>query len=352
MTFTDIAHQRLHNQHLLSGLSSAEDVVRSLGAVQSQDFAGAKWAVGQRTKSTTDEGITDLFNAGKILRTHMLRPTWHFVAPEDIRWMQMLTAPRVHMFNKYYYKKLDLDETTLKRGCEVLAQTLRGHHYLDRKAVQLVFQKAGITASGLKLTYLIMYAELEAVVCSGPIQGKQHTLALLAERAPQAVSLSHEAALAELTRRFFTAHGPATMQDFAWWSSLTMTEVKQGLSLIKTQCETVDGKAFYFVEAANASIVSPVVHLLPNYDEYIIAYKDRRPFAQLQLDNTPTYADLSYHFVTLDGQLVGGWKRGSASKACTVELNLFKKLSSAQQKELENAAKRLESFLRLPVALC
>jgi hypothetical protein len=146
MLLTDIANQRLHHQHLINGLSTADQVIRSLGAVQSQDFTGARWALGQRCISTTDDEIIRLYNEGVILRTHMLRPTWHFVLPEDIRWMQELTAPRVHAFNKYYYKSLRRDCT--QKGNDVLRRRFDGWHAVDWKRACAIL--SAMLASGLE----------------------------------------------------------------------------------------------------------------------------------------------------------------------------------------------------------
>ena len=349
MNMTDIAAQRLHNQFLITGLANPQNVVRKLGAMQAQDFTGAKWAVGLRSKDTTDGVVTKLFNEGKILRTHMLRPTWHFVAPEDIRWMQSLTAPRVHAFSKYYYKKEGLDEETLRKGMAVLGRTLKGGNQLTRTEVAAAFGDAGIDASGIKLAYLIMYAELEAVVCSGAMKGKQHTIALVAERAPHAKTLPKEQALKEFVTRYFTAHGPATIQDLAWWSSLSIADVKSGIELADLQQVEVEKKTFYFAKQADTTILSPLVHLLPNYDEYLIAYKDRSAAGQVVLDKAPAPDDFFYHFVTLDGQLVGGWKR-KIGKSPTIDLTMFKHFGAKQSKALDAAAQRLEDFMQLPVA--
>ena len=350
-TLADIAIQRLHHQHLIQGLSNPVDVVHHLGAVQSQDFTGAKWALGQRCASTSDDEVTRLFNEGKILRTHMLRPTWHFVAPQDIRWMQELTAPRVHAFNKYYYNKLGLTEAVLKNGSDILVKALEGGNELTRREMKETFDNAGIDAGGLRLAYLIMYAELEALVCSGALRGKQHTIALLAERAPEAKSLPREEALIELTKRFFASHGPASVQDLAWWSSLTIADLKIGIGLAGLQCIEVEDSTFYSVKSSEDIFHSPVVHLLPNFDEYVIAYKNRSPFTNLQLDKAPSYEELSSHFVTLDGQLVGGWKRAATPKLFTIQLNLFRKLLPEQLGALDITANRLEKFLGIPIKI-
>jgi hypothetical protein len=350
MTFSDIAAGRLHNEFLLQPLAKPQDVVRRLGAVQAQEFAFAKWALGVRTKNTTDATVTKLFNDGKILRTHALRPTWHFVAPEDIRWIQSLTAPRVHAFNKYYYNQVNLDTEILKKGTELLTAALKGQQ-LTRKEVTQLYTDAGIDVAGLRLGLLIMYAELEAVVCSGAMQGKQHTYALVSERAPQAQDMPKAQAVKELTTRFFTAHGPATIRDFAWWSSLTVADIKTGIELAGLQGMVVEGQTFYFAKKARTTIPSPVVHLLPCYDEFLIAFKERRPSMQIKLDHTPDSNDLFYNFIMLDGQLIGGWKRTQTTKAFTIQLNPFKKLTAAETKALEAAATRLQNYVELPVQL-
>jgi hypothetical protein len=103
MTKQDIAKQRLHNQRVENtNLKAPSDVVAWLGAVQAQDYAAAKWAIGLRSQHVTDVDVEQAFTNGKILRTHVLRPTWHFVTPEDICWLLKLTAPRVCAFNAYH----------------------------------------------------------------------------------------------------------------------------------------------------------------------------------------------------------------------------------------------------------
>lgn len=354
MTIADIANQRLHNQHLLSDAGSPEEVVRSLAAIQAQDFVGAKWAIGLRSK-TTDTAIQKLFDKGKILRTHALRPTWHFVAARDIRWIQELTAPRVHAFNKYYYKKLGVDDATVEKSNKLLSGALKGGNQLTKAEIVKIFTNGGLEdLKGLRFSYMLMYAELEALICSGAMQGKQHTYALLEERAPQAKSMPREKALAELTQRFFTAHGPAQIADFAWWSSLTTAEIKQGILLTKLKSADVDGKTYYFAEETPTTIPSPIAHFLPNYDEYFIAYKNRDAFSAgrtFKISRQPSYEDLSYHLLAIDGQLAGGWKREITAKSFTVNLNPFTAFTPVQQKALDTAIKRLSDFTGLPVDL-
>lgn len=345
-----VAEQRLKNQHLLTPLKNPAQVVSWLGAVQAQDFPGATWAVGQRCGAMQQQVIND-FNNGKILRTHMLRPTWHFVVPADILWVQELTGPRVLATTNSYFKKLGLDESILKKANAVLANALKGGKQLTRAEVKQVYASAKIDTTGLKLGFLIMYAELQGLICSGPIAGKQHTYMLLAERTPQAKSLPRKKALAELTKRFFTSHGPATIKDFSWWSSLTVADIKQGIELAKLKSFDLNGQVFYFSNNQAGELKTPIIHLLPNYDELLVAYKVRSATMSEGLSKVPSYEDLSYHIVTQDGRVIGGWKRQVTRDSFNVKLNLFKKLGVAEQSALEHAANNLQKFSGLKVNL-
>src|SRR5215212_3622871 len=245
----DIVRLRLHNQLLSQTTCTQPDqVVEWLGAVQSQDYAGGKWAVGQRMQAASDAALDKAFNEGKILRTHALRPTWHFVTPADIRWLLALTAPRVHALNAPYYRKLELDHNLFQRSTTALTQALQGGNQLTRDEVRSVLAQAGIATAGeLRMSYILMRAELDGVICSGARRGKQFTYALLSERAPQARQLEREHALAELASRFFLSRGPATVHDFARWSGLTVADAKAGLEAIKSQLllEQIDGQSYW-----------------------------------------------------------------------------------------------------------
>ena len=357
MTRWDIAHQRLHTQRIAGAKFETPDaVVRWLGAVQAQDYAGAKWAVGQRMRDATDAALDRAVADGTILRTHVMRPTWHFVVAADIRWLLALTAPRVKAASAYHDRQCALDDDTFDRSNAALANALQGGTHLTRAELASFLQHAGIATDDLRLGLIIMRAELDGVVCSGARRGKQFTYALLDERAPHAITLARDEALAELTRRYITSHGPATVQDFVWWSGLTITDAKAGLAMIEPEVmhETVDGQTYWF--AASAPVVrdpSPTVHLLPNYDEYIVGYTDRRA----ALDAPP--ADrldargnvLFNHTIILDGQIVGVWKRTVTKDAVIVEATPFAPLGTAETVALEGAVARYGRFIGLPAAL-
>ena len=230
----EVLSQRLNNQKLSSpDFPKPVEVVRWLGAVQAQDYNAAKWALALRMRKTTNAVIEEAYNEGKILRTHLMRPTWHFVAPEDIRWLLELTAPRVNIKSGPNYRKLGLDDAIFKRSNKALANALKGGKHLTRAVLRTVLNQSGVAADdSIRLAHIFLRAELDGVVCSGRRIGKQFTYALLEERVPATKTLTRDEALAKLTRCYFTSHGPATLQDFIWWSGLTVVDARHGIALI------------------------------------------------------------------------------------------------------------------------
>lgn len=354
MTNLKIAQQRLYNQHLTrAGFETPGEVVKWFGAVQAQEYALAKWALGLRLQQATDEAIEQAFTEGAILRTHIMRPTWHFVTAADIRWIQALTAPRVNVVNGSMYRQLELDERLFLRSNEVMVKALEGGKQLTRSELGLALEQAGIIATGIRLGYLIHRAELEAIVCSGARRGKQFTYALVAERAPQAKTLARDEALAELTRRYFMSHSPAQAQDFSWWSGLTVAEVKEGLEMVKQELvqEVIEGRTYWFSPATTpASLVSPKAYLLPAYDEYTVAYKDRRAVLEPALAESKKM-DILNPAIVIDGQVVGTWKRSLEKEIVTIKPNLFNPLGPAETQALAEAVQRYETFLGMTVKL-
>ncbi|HEX9067606.1 MAG TPA: winged helix DNA-binding domain-containing protein [Ktedonobacterales bacterium] len=349
----DIAGLRLHAQQLAEpACETPAEVVARLGAVQSQDFAAAKWAVGQRMPAGADADIQRAFDAGAILRTHVMRPTWHFILPADIRWMQMLTAPRVRALLAYYDRKLELDRPEMKRSKDAIVRALEGGKHLTRPEMSKALARAGIvTESGQRVGHILMHAELDALICSGAQRGKQQTYALVAERAPQATTLSRDEALATLTERYFTGHGPATVKDYAWWSGLTTADAQAGLDLVKHRLahESLDGKAHWRATSA-APQMQPVAraYLLPNFDEFTVGYADRSTLYHPRHATTfdPPMNQLG-NVMVLGSQLVGMWKRSLSRAAVTVTLRPASALADAERLLFLQAAQRYGDFLGL-----
>jgi hypothetical protein len=356
MATLDIARRRLHNQLITQPTNDAPgDVVQWLGAVQAQDYAAAKWAVGLRGHGMIDEAIEQAFASGALLRTHVMRPTWHFVSPADIRWMLALTAPRVHTVNASWYRKLELDDALFRYSNTVLAKALQGGKHLTRPELVSVLKLAGIaTGDILRFTYILIHAELDGIVCSGARRGKQFTYALLDERAPQARTLERDEALAEFARRYFTSHGPATVQDFVWWSGLTTAGVRAGLEMVKSQLthEVVDGQTYWFSPSPPpAKDLSQTAYLLPNFDEYIVGYTDRS--AMFDTSHThkldPLGNILFSHTMVLNGRIVGTWKRTIKKNTVVIEANPFTPLSEAETRAFTSSANHYGAFLNMPV---
>ena len=357
MTSTAIALRRLAQQRLAARpLATAAEVVAWLGAVQAQDYPGAKWALGQRMRAATDDAIERAFSDGAILRTHVMRPTWHFVTPADIRWMLALTAPRVNAAMAYYFRQFELDDALFARTNAVIAAALQGGQHLTRAELGTALARAGINATGTRLAHIVSRAELDAVVCSGPRRGKQFTYALLDERVPPARPLSRDEALAELTRRYFMSHGPATVRDFTWWSGLTVASAKAGLDMAGSALsqETLGGQPHWFAPSElSAAAPSHAPYLLPTYDEFLVGYAafdaTRRGGEQRgQGARAPLTFDAP---LVIGGQVAGNWRRSFQRGTVVFERAPFAPLTAAEDAAVTTAAERYGQFLGMPVAL-
>ena len=349
----DLPCERLRNQKLTrSDISKPADVVAWLGAVQAQDYSGAKWALGLRTNGVTDADVDCAFNEGAILRTHVMRPTWHFVAPADIRWILALTAPRVHAVNAHIYRKCELDDALIARSRSAIERALQGGRQLTRTELASALRRAGIAAEGVRLAYLVMHAELCAIVCSGARRGNQFTYALFEERVPRTKKLDREEALAELTRRYVTSHGPVTARDYSWWSGLTMREANAGLEMIKPALvqRQIDALTYWSVASRPVRRHRPApasAYLLPNYDEFLIAYKDRGAIVGMPraADGAVRPPDVFSHHLVIGGRLAGSWRRAVKAGSLSVEIESYTRLTRDDTRAVAAARERLSRFL-------
>jgi hypothetical protein len=323
--------------------------------VQAQDYAAAKWALALRCPDATDSVVEQAIADGRIVRTHVLRPTWHFVDPADIRWMLHLTAPRVVARMAPYDRQLELDNDTFRRSNAAVARALRDGRQVTRKELGEVLKRERIRTDMYRLGHLLMRAELDGIICSGARQGKEFTYALLEERVPPARSLDGDEALRELTRRYFSTRGPATPRDFAWWSGLAMGDAKRGVQMAGSELhhEEIDGTSYWFTESAAPAADTPhIAHLLPNYDEYFIGFRERSAIGQrVKASKTANTGALTAHVLEVDGQIVGGWKRTVKRTAVVITLYPIVRLSAAERDAVRVAAERHGEFLGLPVEL-
>ena len=353
---SDIIDRRLRNQRLTrSEFRDPADVVTWLGAVQSQDYPGARWGVGLRNPGLTSDAFDRAFDEGRILRTHILRPTWHFVPPADIRWMLSISAPRVHAISASYYRKLDMDRAIVARSRKVFERALRGGKQLTRAELSVALGRAGIVAKGQRLAAFVMHAELDQVLCSGPRRGKQFTYMLIDERAPGAAMLERDAALAELTRRFFRSHGPATLRDYSWWSGLTMREAREGVESIRSALvqEKIGELTYWMAQSRGAApSARDSLFLLPNYDEYLIAYRDRGNAQRLPTTaDAPRGFDIFAHFLVVDGRFAGTWRRAETGGGVRISVTPFEPFGRSHARALAAAVERHGEFLQMPASL-
>lgn len=320
--------------------TSPAAVVRWFGAMQAQDFGAAQWAVGRRIRGDcTAAVVLRAFDRGSILRTHVLRPTWHFVAPQDIRWMLELTGPRVHRAIASYNKRLGVDAEVCVRAAAVFERALRDRTFLTRPELGERLRQNGLPLDNLQLTQAVMTSELDGVICSGPRKGKQFTYALLAERASAAVSLPRDEALSTLSRLFLQSHGPATFRDFAWWSGMTVSDAKRGFEMNRARRYEDAGLVYWTTEAGASetqerSAPLPTA-LLPVYDEYSVAYRDRVADPR---------SVVGAPFLVTDDGTVGTWRATQTAAGLQLAVVTAKALPRSRRKELADEVERYGRF--------
>jgi len=350
MNETDILSLRLYNQ-LLSGnqFTRPVEVVSWMGAMQSQNYEMAKWGIGIRLPGVTNKQIEDAVNAGEIIRTHILRPTWHFVTPEDVHWMLELTGPRMKPSFLSYFQVRGMDAAAILKAHDLLCSLLEEHGHLTRPEINDHFTVRGINLPGNPdLGFLITLAELECLVCSGASRGSKQTYALMHKRVPNKIQLSKEESIEQLTRRYFTSHGPATIDDFFWWSGLTRTEIKIGLELIRHDfiCETIDGKKYWM---PNNTQTPPAgtnqKHLLPAFDEFVVSYRDRKEIIdEKYYRQVLTMNGLFSPTIHYNGRAVGSWKRVNKKGGVVAELSFFPTTPKKVQGMYNQAMKDYNKF--------
>lgn len=322
---------------------SPESIVGWLGAVQAQDYLGAAWALALRVRDLTLADVDRALDEGRLLRTHVLRPTWHFAAPSDLRWMLALTGPRLKRLLTTYDTRLELDAALYRRARTVFARALEGGQVKTRAELALELKRARIVASGQRLAHLVMDAEFAGLICSGPKRGAQMTYALLDERAPAAPTLSREEALAALATRYFRSHGPATVHDFAWWSGLTMGDAR--LAVASTSVGDRLLATPPTIDRANGAH-----HLLPNYDEYLIAYRHRAAVLDpARARNFGVFTSREFpHQIVLHGRIAGSWRREIAPTCARLTFRFYAPPTATELRALRSQARRFGRFVGLP----
>ncbi len=349
MNLKDISTLRLINQQLeATTFETVKELVGWMGAIQAQDFNQAKWAIGIRMPHLTEQQIESSFNNGEIIRTHLMRPTWHFVSSDDIYWMLELTAPQIKATTKSRNRDLELNQTVIKKSQEILIKALEGNKSLTREELNIHLNLSGINTEKQRLPHILMEAEIEGIICSGGTQGKKHTYALLAERVPVKKTLPREEALALLAKKYFTSHGPATLPDFVWWSGLPVSDARKALEMNKEAfiSKTLGSEIYWF--ANNISIPATLpnsIYLLPAFDEFLISYKNRT--AVITADNHKKAISENGIFrpvILVNGQISGLWKRTIKNDTVIIETEYFRPQNKSEECLISLAAETVGLF--------
>lgn len=350
MKTADLIHIRLHNQQLAAGnFKSPAEIVSWMGAMQAQEYVLSKWAIGIRLPLSTEKLVNRSLDKGEIIRTHVLRPTWHYVAAEDLHWMLALSAPQQKQAMKSREKVLGLTPAIYNKSNKIIEKALSDGGHLTRKEITAILGKSKIDAKNEKGGFMLLRAELEGIICSGIQRGKEITYALLAQRIASGKSFPREEALAKLAHRFFTSHGPATVQDFTWWSGLSITEGKIAVESVKNEFESasIGEQTYYFGKDLQLpGEKKPSSFLLPPFDEYIIAYADRSAVINDESKTKSIFDNGLFRTVILvNGKALGNWKRVIKKDKVAIEMLYFKKPAKTTESLVKKAAKEYERFI-------
>lgn len=352
MNRAELLQRRLTTHHLTSrDFKSAGEAVRWFGAVQAQDFFASMWAIGQRMKKAVEADVEKAIADKEIVRSYPMRGTLHFVPPEDLRWMLKLMTPRIISKSAKLYRDASLNAAVFKKSASIFERALQGENQLTREEMYEVLEDNKIATKNYRGLHILGHLSQEGLLCFGPRKGKQQTFVLLDEWIPQHAAITRDDALAKLTLNYFTGHGPASLQDLVWWSGLTVADIKAGIEMVKSklQEEEFDGVTYYSSQGVRSKKF-PDALLLPVYDEYTVAYKDRdllldeKAVKSLKKMNNLVFTNT----VVVDGVVVAVWRRTIKKEKTIIEVNPLITPTSAQKEKIGEAARKYGAFIGLP----
>lgn len=343
MNISEISAFRLINQHISGNkLNTVNALFSDMGAIQAQDYAMAKWAIGLRMKKATEQLINKAIDDGDIIRTHLLRPTWHFVLAKQLNWIRELTAPGIKSSMKSRNRELELTEEVFRKSHKILKGALKGGNSLTRDELILLLNKANIRTENNRASHLFMEAELDGVICSGRTKGNKITYALIEDRIHHHETVNKEVAVAKLANIYFSSRGPAELEDFAWWSGLTLTKIKSAA------VESINSlRKFRHKEYLTDSERSKnSVHLLPPFDEYIISYKDRSAIIfSVNHKKIISSNGVFRALIIENGIVIGIWKRTLKKDKVLIEAECFKSINRDIKNSIESEVIKYGNFL-------
>ena len=357
MASVKILHARLLNQQIAAHkFESPDEVVKWFGAVQAQDYLGALWAIGLRINNATESDIEKAIANKTILRTWPMRGTLHFIAPEDARWMLQLLTPRIISRAAAIYRNSGLDKKVFAKSSRVIVKALQGGKQFERQEIYRILEEAKISTSGNRGLHILGMLAQQGLICFGPRKGKQQSFVLLDEWVPETKSLKGDEATATLAQTYFTSHGPATVQDFVWWSGLTVADAKRGLDIIKKKFTEIrlNDNSYWMRDNALLSVEKlKGIFLLPCFDEYLVGYKDRSAAVTAQFTQQMFGASngIFASVLLINGKVEGTWKRSFYKNEVIIEIKPFKKLMQTEKAEILKVAKQYSNFTAMNLKL-
>lgn len=356
MSSLHIVQRRLANQRISqSYFDTPPAVIEWLGAIQGQDYTGAKWSIGLRLPGSTDDQIEQAIAGNRIIRTWLMRGTLHLVSASDVGWLLALIAPRQIAGSARRYLELELDENTLHRASDLFVKALEKSGTLTRSALRALLEESGISGEGQRTVHMLQYASLNGLIYQGVTQGGDPTFRLF-QTSAEAKTRSRDEALAELAQRYFTSRGPATIQDYIGWSGLTAAEARAGVELVKSALvqEMLDGQTYLFAPSIDVKPQpAPTAYALPGFDEYLLGYKERSTVLDPQYAQQvcPGKNGIFFPTIVIDGRIVGTWKRTIKKQSVIITTAPFTSLTDEAMSAFTTAVQRYGGFLGLPIVL-
>lgn len=350
MKKADITFIRMANQQISSRkFKSVKELVGYMGAFQAQDYPMSKWAIGLRLEDATEQTINNAIDKGEIIRTHILRPTWHFVSTDDISWMLKLTASKIRTSMSSRNKELELTEAVFKKSNKIIISALSGNNHLTREEIVALLNKAKIKTDNNRASHLLAEAELTGIICGGKSKRNKHTYALLEERVPIDIKMTMDGAASKLAGIYFKSHGPASVQDFSWWSGLNLNTAKKALEMIKHELVSFNSDTltyWYSGILIENKDKKESVYLLPTYDEYMISYRDRTAVI-IDEDHRKVISNngIFRALIVVNGKITGTWRRMITKDKVMLEFEHFKQPDKKLKQLIEKEAARFGRFL-------
>ncbi|MGE5317466.1 MAG: winged helix DNA-binding domain-containing protein [Chloroflexota bacterium] len=356
---SNIGIKRLISQQISDQkFNSVKEIVSWMGAMQAQELNSVKWAIGVRLPGLTEKDVDDSVSKGEIIRTHLMRPTWHIVAAEDYLPILKLTEPLVRASLKSRRKQLGLESSFFIQSNKALDRILRNGHMTREELMQELTPLLPSLDSS-RMNHVLLEAELDGLICSGKIKNRQHSFALTEEWISndlRKLPFDRDEALALLARKYFKSHGPASVSDFNWWSGLSMGDCRKGIEIVKKDLssEKIDSVTFWFDGEISEQVISKTkksLFLLPAFDEFIISYKDRSAvLAYEHHEMTVSSNGIFRPVIVLDGQAIGLWNKAVKRGILIPEIRWFIKPEKKILKELDLAFANYAAFLGHPVS--